>query len=159
MSDLYFEDLRLGDKLPAFETTITQEIIDKTALAHFDFNPLHTKPEWASRAQVLGTPLTVIHGMFTLSQMASVITRAWGKSGAVITNMESKFVKPVPVGQTVRYEASVWESHPRHDGKSWVVISAKATDADGDVVAVAKFNVQTPSRCQSGGTDRQETDG
>jgi len=159
MSDLYFEDLRIGDKLPPFETTITQEIIDKTALAHFDFNPLHTKPEWASRAQVLGTPLTVIHGMFTLSQMASVITRAWNKSGAVITNMDSKFVKPVPVGQTVRYEASVWELHPRHDGKSWVVVSAEATDADGDVVAVAKFSVQTPSRYPPSGADGHGPDG
>ncbi len=159
MSDLHFEDLKIGDKLLAFETTITQEIIDKTALAHFDFNPLHTKPEWASRAQVLGTPLTVIHGMFTLSQMASVITRAWSESGAAITSMESKFTKPVPVGQTVRYEASVWELHPRHDGKSWVVVSAEAIDADDQVVAVAKFNVQTPSRHPSGGADEHESDG
>jgi len=101
----------------------------------------------------------VIHGMFTLSQMASVITRAWSKSGAVITSMDSKFVKPVPVGQTVQYGASVWELHPRHDGKSWVVVSAEAIDADGDVVAVAKFNVQTPNRCRSGEADGHETDG
>lgn len=144
MSSLHFSDLKIGDTLPPRENTITQETIDKTALAHFDFNPLHTNIEWAKRARVLNTEKTVIHGMFTLSQMASVITGAWGDGGAKITHLESKFTKPVPVDQTVRYEASVWELHPREAGASWVVVSGEAIDGDGDTIAVATFHVSVP---------------
>jgi len=144
MTELHFADIQLGDALPPIESTITQEVIDRAALAHLDFNPVHTNTAWAARARVFGTEKTVAHGMFTMSQMASVVDRAWGRHGAVITHMESKFTKPVPVGQTVRYEGSVWELHPHGAGKNSVVVSVKATDADGSTVGTSSLRVRIP---------------
>lgn len=144
MTELHFADIEIGATLPPIETTITQEIIDRAALTHLDFNPVHTNTEWAARARVFGTEKTVAHGMFTMSQMASVIERGWGNQGAVIRHMEAKFTKPVPVEQTVRYEGSVWELHPRNAGQSFVVITVKATDADGSTVGVGTFRVCVP---------------
>lgn len=144
MAELHFAEIQIGDTLPAIEEAITQEVIDRAALTHLDFNPVHTNTEWAARARVFGTDKTVAHGMFTMSQMASVIERSWGPGGAVIDRMESKFTKPVPVGQTVRYEGSVWELHPRGTGRNSVVVSVKATDADGATVGIGTFRVQIP---------------
>lgn len=79
-----------------------------------------------------------------MSQMASVIERSWGADGAVIKRMDSKFTKPVPVGQTVRYEGSVREVHPNRPGQNSVVVSVKATDADGATVGIGNFRVQVP---------------
>ena len=141
---LRYGELELGHQLPAVEHEVTQEVIDRAALAHLDFNPVHTNLEWSERAQPFGTPKTVAHGMFTMSLMASVIHRAWHVQGAVIRRMDSKFTKPVPVGQTVRCEGSVTELHPAGPGRNSVVVHVTARDRDGDVVGVGDFRVAVP---------------
>lgn len=143
MSNLHFSDLQISDTLPPLEQEVTQDTIDLCAVAHLDYNPLHTDIEWCKSAQILHSR-TVCHGMFTMSMMASVITRAWQNGGAVVRSMESKFTKPVPNGQTVRYEGTVVELHPRGPDESYVVVNLSATDGDGDTVAVAKAEVTVP---------------
>lgn len=143
MSNLHFSDLQISEALPALEQAVTQDTIDLCAVAHLDYNPLHTDIEWCKTAQILHSR-TVCHGMFTMSMMASVITRAWQNEGAMIRSMESKFTKPVPNGQSVRYEGKVIELHPRGPGESYVVVSLSAIDSDGDTVAVATAEVAVP---------------
>ena len=64
-----FSELAIGDEFPSITVEVTQDVIDVAALAHLDFNPVHTDIDWAERAQVFGTPKTVAHGMFTMSGM------------------------------------------------------------------------------------------
>ena len=139
-----FAELRIGDPLPPLVVEVTQEVIDRAALAHLDFNPVHTDIEWSARAQRFGTEKTVAHGMFTMSQMASVVQRAWGAGGAVIERMETKFTKPVTAGQTVRFEGEVRELHPHGPGRNFVLLAMNATDADGATVGVGSFRVRVP---------------
>lgn len=141
---LHYADIELGQELPPVEHEVTQEVIDRAAVAHLDLNPVHTNIGWAERAQVFGGPTTVAHGMFTISVMASVIQRAWGHGGATIRKMETKLTKPVPPGQTIRAEATVVELHPLGPGRNEVVIRAKATDGDGDPVGLGTFRVHVP---------------
>ena len=143
-STLSFASIVVGQQLPPIEVEVTQQVIDRAALTHLDFNPVHTAVEWCIRAQVFGTPKTVAHGMFTMSQMASVIERSWGPHGATIRRMESKFTKPVKVGTTVRFEGSVWELHPHSPGNNTVVVSLKGTDDQGETVSVGTFRVAIP---------------
>jgi acyl dehydratase len=144
MIGLRYQDLSLGQQLPPVEHQVTQEVIDRAALAHLDFNPVHTDVEWSERAQPFGTPKTVAHGMFTMSLMASVIHRAWQADGAVIRRMDSKFTKPVPVGQSLRCEGAVTELHPIGPGRNAVVVHVTARDRNGDVVGVGDFRVSVP---------------
>ena len=144
MTDLRFADLELGHELPPVEHDVDREVIDRAAVAHLDFNPVHTNVGWAERAQVFGTPRTVAHGMFTISLMASVVHRAWFRDGAQITKMETKLTKPVPVGQSIRAEGQVTELHPLGAGRNAVVVHVVATDGDGDVVGVGDFRVRVP---------------
>lgn len=141
---LHFTELHLGQQLPPVEHAVTQEVIDAAAVAHLDFNPVHTDTDWAERAQVFGGPSTVAHGMFTVSLMTSVIDRAWRGGGASIRTMETKLTKPVPPGQTIRAEALITELHPLGPGRNEVLVRAKATDADGDTVGVGSFRVHVP---------------
>ncbi len=143
MTSLHFSELQIADTLPQVEHEVSQDTIDRCAVAHLDYNPLHTDIEWCKTAQVL-SPKTVCHGMFTMSLMTSVITRAWQNEGAVITSMDSKFTKPVPVGQTLRCDGKVIELHPRGPGESFVLLSLSATNNDGDTVAVATAEVTVP---------------
>ena len=144
VSTLSFARLEVGQQLPPIEVVVTQPVIDRAALTHLDFNPVHTAVDWCTRAQVFGTPKTVAHGMFTMSQMASVIERTWGPLGASIRRMDAKFTKPVKVGTTVRFEGSVWELHPHSPGNHSVVVSLKGTDDEGTTVSVGTFRVAVP---------------
>lgn len=144
MSDLHFADVKVGHTFPAVTQTVTQAVIDRNAVASLDYNPVHTEVEWCERAQVFHTPKTVGHGMFTMSLMASVISRAWYEQGAWIKRMESKFTKPVEVDRSVRCEGTVIELHPRQAGQSFVLVKLSAVDDTGDVVAVCSAEVLVP---------------
>lgn len=144
VSDLHYRDLTLEQAFPEIEHEVSQEVIDRAALAHLDFNPVHTNIDWNTRAQVFGTPRTVGHGMLTMSFMASVIDRHWRAAGARVSRMESKLVKPVQVGRRVRCSGVIRELHPRGPGQSFVVVALTATDDEGDTVAVASYSVVVP---------------
>jgi acyl dehydratase len=144
MGSLHFSDLEVGFRLPPVIQEVTQEVIDRNAVASLDYNPVHTDVEWCQRAQVFGTEKTVGHGMFTMSLMASVVSREWYSEGAWIQRMDSKFTKPVEVGRTVRCEGTVIELHPRGPGQSFVVVKLDASDSEGDTVAVGSAHVRIP---------------
>ena len=141
---LHYTDLKLGQEFPPVEHQATQEVIDQAALAHLDFNPVHTNLPWNERAQVFGMKEPAAHGMFTMSLMTSVIDRAWRHDGASILTMESKLTKPVAVGQTTRCTGVITELHPLGPGRNAVVIAVTARDTTGDVVGVCNFRVAVP---------------
>jgi acyl dehydratase len=141
---LHYADLKLGQEFPPVEHQATQEVIDLAALAHLDFNPVHTNIGWNERAQVFGIPQPAAHGMFTMSLMASVIDRAWRHEGASILTMESKLTKPVAAGQSTRCTGVITELHPLGPGRNAVVVAVTARDTTGDVVGVCTFRVAVP---------------
>jgi phosphate acetyltransferase len=138
-----FCDVNVGMQLDEFKQHISQEYIDRYAVGSLDLNPIHIDPEWSSRAQTFGRPQTVLHGMATMSLMASVVTRAWGPT-AQITRMKSKFTKPVWVGQTLSFTGVVQDLHYLNPGRNFVVINVKATDSEGDLVGFCDFDVRLP---------------
>lgn len=144
MSCLHFAEVQLGQQLPPVEHEVTQAVVDRTAVAHLDFNPVHTDIEWNQRARVFGIDRPVAHGMFTMSLMASVVHRAWHAEGARITKMDAKFTKPVPVGQAIRCEGAIKELHPVGPGRNFVLVAVTARNRDGDVVGAGDFRVVIP---------------
>ena len=141
---LHYADLKLGQEFPPVEHQATQEVIDQAALAHLDFNPVHTNIPWNERAQVFGMTEPAAHGMFTMSLMTSVIDRAWRHEGASILTIEAKLTKPVPVNQTTRCTGVITELHPLGPGRNAVVVAVTARDTTGDVVGVCNFRVAVP---------------
>jgi acyl dehydratase len=143
MTDLHFSELKIGDELPEVLHAVSQDTIDRCAVAHLDYNPLHTDIEWCKAAQVL-SPKTVAHGMFTMSLMTSVIERAWYRAGGFMNSIDVKLTKPVEVGQTVRCDGKVVELHPRGPGQSFVVVGLTAINTQGDTVGVGQAQVTVP---------------
>ena len=138
-----FCDVTVGMQLDELTQHVSQEYIDRYAVASLDLNPIHIDPDWSTRAQTFGRPQTVLHGMATMSLMASVITRAWG-STAQITRMKSKFTKPVWVGQTLSLKGAVSELHYLNPGRNFVVVNVQATDSDSELVGFCDFDVRLP---------------
>lgn len=142
-----FSQIQTGFELPPVVQPYEQAAIDRYALGSLDMNPVHTNTEWAARAQVFGLPETVGHGMMTMSTMASVVTRAWGvisDNGGAVRWVESKFTKPVKVGETITATAKVKSKHHHGAGRNWVHVVVEARDSTGDIVGVTDVGYRLP---------------
>lgn len=144
MSTLTFDSVQVGDELPAFTQSVTQETFWKYAVASFDYNPVHCDPDWVETAQPFGIPHTVAHGMMTMSFMMSVVSRWAYPSGLHIAKMTSKFFWPVLAGWTVKCTGIVTEKHVISPGKNFVVVDVKAENQDGRELAICRTEVVFP---------------
>lgn len=88
-----FDDVQVGDVLPAQTFTITRGDLVRYAGASGDFNSIH----WSERlAREVGLPGVIAHGMFTMATAVRLVTAWAGDPGAVI-EYGVRFTKPVPV--------------------------------------------------------------
>jgi acyl dehydratase len=142
-----FSEVKTGFEFPPVVQPYEQANIDRYALGSLDMNPVHTNTDWASRAQVFGLPETVGHGMMTMSTMSSVVTRAWGvvsSNGGRVRRVESKFTKPVKVGEHITATGKVKSKHHHGAGRNWVLVVIEARDTSGDLVGMSEVQYQLP---------------
>ena len=143
---LTFESVNCGDVLPEVKQHIDQETIWKHAAGSFDYNPVHTNPEWCKTAQVFGLPVPVQHGNQTMSLMCKVITNWAYPVGGRMKRIEVKLIKPVPVGSTCTYGATVTEKHPvgKGGGGNFVALDVWAKNQDAELVGTGTAQVYLP---------------
>jgi acyl dehydratase len=88
-----FEDVQVGDELPARSFPITRRDLVRYAGASGDFNVIH----WNQRiATSVGLPDVIAHGMLTMATAARLVTDWAGDPGAVV-EYGVRFTKPVVV--------------------------------------------------------------
>jgi acyl dehydratase len=88
-----YDEVQVGDQLPARTVAIRRESLVRYAGASGDFNPIH----WNQRfALEVGLPDVIAHGMLTMGAAAEVVTSWAGDPGAV-TAYGVRFTKPVVV--------------------------------------------------------------
>ena len=73
MSDL--SDLKQGESLPELRVTPDKYLPHRYAGASGDFNPIHIDPEFA---KVVGLPGNILHGLYSMAQVARAHTEAAG---------------------------------------------------------------------------------
>jgi 3-hydroxybutyryl-CoA dehydratase len=144
MSKITFDSVKAGQEIPPFERTVNQETFWKYAVGSFDYNPVHCDPEWVKTAQPFGIPVTVAHGMTTMTLMVSTVT-SWAYPAMLkITKSTAKFVRPVQPGWTVKCTGIISEKHVISPGKNYVVIDTKAENQDGELLAIGQTEVLFP---------------
>ena len=88
-----FDDVKVGDELPAGSYPITRLNLVRYAGASGDFNVIH----WNQRiATSVGLPDVIAHGMLTMATAARLVTDWAGDPGAVV-EYGVRFTKPVVV--------------------------------------------------------------
>jgi acyl dehydratase len=140
-----FESVNLQDKIPAFVQEVTQEKIWKYAAASLDFNPVHIDPEWVRTAQPFGMPVTVAHGMMTISYVTTAVTNWAYPSGGWLKKIDIKLIKPAPPGTIETAGGTVTEKHPRGKDQSYVVLEVWAENQKGEMLAVGTCEVMLPA--------------
>ena len=88
-----YDDVAVGDALPALTVPIRRVDLVRYAGASGDFNVIH----WNERiATSVGLPDVIAHGMLTMAQAVRVVTDWVGDPGSVV-EYGVRFTKPVVV--------------------------------------------------------------
>ena len=72
--------MRPGDELPALKVTPDRYLTVRYAGASGDFNPIHIDEEFARQ---VGLPGRILHGLYTMAQVARAHTEAGGGPAAL----------------------------------------------------------------------------
>ena len=72
---LFFDDVSEGDQAPEFRHELSRTDLVRYAGASGDFNPIHVDEEFA---RAVGLPGRILHGLWTMAQVARAQTEAAG---------------------------------------------------------------------------------
>ena len=126
-----FTTARSGDKLPACEIRISQELIDVYASLSGDFNPIHVDAA-AAAASVFGG--TIAHGCIPMEPVFQSIMR-WRGSEMLPphTSLRLRYRAPSRPGDVIRSDAHV-ASETTTDGVRTVEIAFVCMNQHGELV-------------------------
>lgn len=141
---LTFDTVKPGTKLPGVVRPIDQGVIDRYAVASFDYNPIHIDPVWKEKADLPGGPSTIAHGQMTMSFLASALSDWAYPAGGKITRLDAKFIKPVLPGDVITAGGEVSEKHFMGPGKNYVVVDIFAENQNNEKLAVGTADVVLP---------------
>lgn len=133
------EPLEIGEgtALPVVTRTVTQEVIERYAVASGDHNPIHVDPEVAARSQFGGT---VAHGMLLLAYLSTVLTRAFGLAYLDTGSLKVKFRAPALSGMMVTARGRV-ERVEEGDGVQYALCAVGVESAAGDNLIAGEARV------------------
>jgi acyl dehydratase len=81
-------EFRSGDQLPELRVTPDKYLPHRYAGASGDFNPIHIDNEFA---QAVGLPGTILHGLYTMAQVARAHTDAAGGDPRALKRLSVQF--------------------------------------------------------------------
>jgi len=140
---LYFEDVQVGDELPALVKGPIQQIqLTRYAGASGDFNPIHQDDEFAKAAGMGGV---FAHGMLSMGFVAQAVTD-WAGAGSV-RKIGVRFTALVRLKDTVTCKGRVLAKSSKDDVHT-VDVEIWAETQKGDKVVSGKATVAVPSRVQ-----------
>jgi 3-hydroxybutyryl-CoA dehydratase len=145
MSDIFFEDLQLGQKA-SFGKTVTESDIVLFAAVTGDTNPMHLNAEYAERSIFKER---IAHGMLAAGLITKVLGTQLPGPGTIYLSQSLKFRAPVRIGDTVTAMVEVTALHPeRHRATLRTVCSVR-----GEAVLEGEAYVSVPSRQSRHGHD------
>ncbi len=92
-----FEELHVGDALPALPRTVTRTDVRAYADASGDQNPLHQDDDVA---RMVGFSGIIAHGMFTMGHLGACVA-SWAGDPANVVRFSAQFRAPVFMGEVI----------------------------------------------------------
>ena len=127
MNSYRYEDLSVGME-ESYSMTITEDMMDAFHQLSGDPNPLHTDEEFA---QAHGFKNRVVYGMLTASMLSALGGGYLPGKLCLIQSVETKFLRPVFIGDTLKIRGVVDELH---DSVRQAVLKVEIRNQHGDKV-------------------------
>lgn len=122
--------MKIGDNA-SFEKTITEFDVGMFAGLTGDFNPVHVS-DVAAKKSMFGK--RIAHGMLVSSMISTVLGMKLPGPDTIYMEQDSKFLKPVYIGDTVRAIVKVTEIINREKGV--VKLESLVQNQNGEVVII-----------------------
>ncbi len=134
MNQYTYEEIEVGQK-ESFSVTITAE--DQNAFCGLtgDVNPLHQDPDYANAKGHKGC---VVYGMLTASYYSTLAGVYLPGEHSLLHSVNSKFMKPVYIGDTLTVEGTVSE---KNDTFRLINVKAVIRNQNGEKVSKAELQV------------------
>jgi acyl dehydratase len=123
-----------GDALPELRVTPDKYLPHRYAGASGDFNPIHIDPEFA---KAVGLPGNILHGLYTMAQVARAHTDATGGDPRALKRLSVQFRGMGAPEQEILVTATVKEAD---DGRA--VTDTVAAQGDNRIIRNAEAVLQ-----------------
>lgn len=126
----------IGQKA-SFSKTIAECDVYGFAGITGDFNPLHVN---RAEAEKLPFGERVVHGMLTASFLSTVIASRLPGPGTIYMQQDSRFMKPVFIGDTITAQVEIAEFLEKGRAR----LKTTVTNQNGDIVVDGTAMVKLP---------------
>ncbi len=127
-------DLNEGDAIPELRVTPDKYLPHRYAGASGDFNPIHIDNDFA---QMVGLPRNILHGLYSMAQVARAQTEAAGGDPRALRRLAVQFR-----GMGVPEEEIVVSGTVTARDGDRVVIATEAFQGDNGIVRNAEAELQ-----------------
>jgi acyl dehydratase len=123
-----------GDRLPELRVTPDKYLPHRYAGASGDFNPIHIDPEFATN---VGLPGTILHGLYSMAQVARAQTAAAGGEPRALKRLAVQFRGMGFPEQEIVVTGTVREVR---DGRA--VIDTEAAQGENRIIRNAEAEIE-----------------
>ena len=134
MNHWKYSELKIGPE-ENFQVTITESMMEQFYMITGDHNPLHRDNEFAEKK---GFSQKVVYGMLSASFLSTLAGVYLPGENSLIHEVETKFVKPVLVGDTLEVKGTVAECN---DLFQQITIKVQIVNQHGDKVLRGRMKV------------------
>ena len=127
-------NLAEGEAIPELRVTPDKYLPHRYAGASGDFNPIHIDNDFA---QMVGLPRNILHGLYTMAQVARAQTEAAGSDPRALRRLKVQFR-----GMGVPEEEIVVTGTVRERDGDRVVIDTEAVQAGNGIVRNAEAEIE-----------------
>ncbi len=127
-------DLNEGDAIPELRVTPDKYLPHRYAGASGDFNPIHIDNEFA---QAVGLPRNILHGLYSMAQVARAQTEAAGGDPRALRRLQVQFR-----GMGVPEEEIVVTGTVRGRDGDRVVVDTEARQGDNGIIRNAEAELE-----------------
>ena len=139
-----FENLDVGDAIDGPTFAVSRESIRLCCDASLDYNPLHLDDDYMKgdfgKTNFGGV---IMHGMNNFGLISRMITDWAYPAGAVHRRLETRWVKPVRPGDTIR-PTGIVKSKQATAKSRWVQIDVMVKNQHDEKVATGEAMVEFP---------------
>jgi 3-hydroxybutyryl-CoA dehydratase len=134
-----FDKIAPGEVINGRPFTVTTETIQDFGDASLDYNPLHFDPDWMEKNDFGGTHFggVIMHGMQNFALITRTLTDWLVPRSGYHRRLETRWIKPVKLGDTITPEATIGRKNPT-DGGNWVQFDIVVKNQHGKPVAVGE---------------------
>jgi len=140
-----YDELSAGDAIEGPEFAVSRESIRLFCDASLDYNPLHLDDEYMKgdfgKTNFGGI---IMHGMNNFGLISRMITDWAYPAGAIYRRLETRWVKPVRPGDTIR-PVGVIKSKQKTARLRWVLLEVVVRNQAGEKVATGEAMVEFPN--------------